>query len=92
MVGSRLFTVGLLAGLASATSLSTRDADPLASCPGYRASNVKTSATGLTAKLTLAGQPCNAYGADLKDLILEVTYESGMRFLFWEWSLGGLEY
>ncbi|KAK4131223.1 hypothetical protein BT67DRAFT_166576 [Trichocladium antarcticum] len=32
---------------------------PLAKCPGYRASNVQTSATGLVADLKLAGAACN---------------------------------
>jgi alpha-glucosidase len=46
-------------------------------CPGYKASRVKTSATGLTADLKLAGAPCNTYGTDLEKLRLEVTYEDG---------------
>lgn len=69
----------LCAGLASAAIIK-RDYpsdDPLTSCPGYKASNVKTSPTGLTADLTLAGSACNVYGDDLKDLILQVTYETG---------------
>lgn len=74
-----LFT-WLCAGLVSATSLTTRDYpsdDPLTSCPGYTASNVQTSDTGLTADLTLAGTACNVYGDDLTDLTLSVTYETG---------------
>lgn len=51
--------------------------DPLAKCPGYKASHVKTSSSGLTAELTLAGPACNVYGTDLKDLRLEVVYETG---------------
>lgn len=46
-------------------------------CPGYRASNVLTTANGLTAKLTLAGTPCNLYGTDLEDLTLTVEYQTG---------------
>ena len=53
--------------------------DKLAKCPGYKASNVKTSATGLTATLTLAGAPCNVYGDDLRELRLEVSYETDSR-------------
>jgi alpha-glucosidase len=49
----------------------------LSECPGYKASRVKTSATGLTADLKLAGTPCNTYGTDLEKLRLEVTYEDG---------------
>lgn len=51
---------------------------PLAACPGYKASNVQTTASGLIADLTLAGEACNVYGADLTDLVLEVSYDTGM--------------
>ncbi|KAL1867940.1 hypothetical protein VTK73DRAFT_3905 [Phialemonium thermophilum] len=75
--------VWLWAGLAAAaTDLAPRDYpsdDPLVHCPGYKASNVKTSATGLTADLSLAGSACNIYGTDLKNLKLEVTYETENR-------------
>ena len=47
------------------------------SCPGYSASNVRQSANGLTADLTLAGEACNIYGTDLPDLTLTVEYQSG---------------
>lgn len=86
MVGSRLLAFGLLAvtGLSSALipprdiEIASRfESSALAKCPGYKASRVKTSATGLTAELTLAGKACNVYGTDLKDLILQVTYETG---------------
>jgi len=46
------------------------------SCPGYKASNIKTSSTGLSASLTLAGTACNAYGTDLNDLTLTVEYQT----------------
>ena len=59
-------------------SIFPRAADTLASCPGYKASNVKTSSTGLTATLTLAGPACNIYGTDLTSLTLTVTYEECM--------------
>ena len=42
--------------------------DAQTACPGYKASNVQQSASGLTATLTLAGQPCNAYGGDVESL------------------------
>lgn len=62
-------------GLASATVLTRAvDAD---SCPGYTAKNVKENSHGFVADLSLAGKPCNIYGSDLKDLKLEVTYDSG---------------
>ncbi|KAK2600207.1 hypothetical protein QQS21_005081 [Conoideocrella luteorostrata] len=67
-------------GLASASALINRDGgDALANCPGYKASNVRTSDNGLTADLSLAGTACNVYGTDLKNLILEVTYETDNR-------------
>ena len=46
-------------------------------CPGYKASNVHTTDTGMTASLTLAGTPCDVYGTDLKDLALTVEYQTG---------------
>lgn len=79
----RLWGSLLLAGLASGAVLSRSDTsnNALAACPGYKASNVKTSNNGLTAQLSLAGKACNVYGNDLKDLILEVTYENGKSCL-----------
>jgi hypothetical protein len=74
MLGSSLVGFGLLAGVCSAALLPRSD---LNRCPGYKASNVKTSATGLTADLKLAGPPCNTYGTDLEKLRLQVTYETG---------------
>ncbi|KUJ18315.1 glycoside hydrolase family 31 protein [Mollisia scopiformis] len=53
--------------------------DPLASCPGYEASNVKTTASSLTVELGLAGTACNVYGTDLTSLTLEVVYETDDR-------------
>lgn len=51
--------------------------DPLAACPGYKATNVKQSPTGLTADLTLAGKACNVFGTDLNDLVLDVSFDTG---------------
>lgn len=69
-----------MAVAASAAALIPRDyptGDALAACPGYTASNVKSTALGLTADLTLAGEACNVYGTDLKDLVLDVSYDTG---------------
>ncbi|ROV94562.1 hypothetical protein VMCG_08149 [Cytospora schulzeri] len=78
-----VFLSWLFASLVSAAStLTTRDYhsdDPLLACPGYEASNVKTTPTGLTASLTLAGTACDIYGDDLQDLTLGVTYETDTR-------------
>ncbi|ORY57259.1 family 31 glycosyl hydrolase [Pseudomassariella vexata] len=66
----------------SAAAIVKRDypsGDPLATCPGYKALNVQTSSSGLTADLTLAGDSCDAYGTDLIDLTLEVSYDTANR-------------
>lgn len=55
-------------------SLKSRAA--VSDCPGYEASNVVKSDSGLTADLTLAGDACNAFGTDLKDLKLVVEHQS----------------
>ncbi|KAL2071530.1 hypothetical protein VTL71DRAFT_12765 [Oculimacula yallundae] len=81
------FTMAILFGLvvlavtavSSSSILSRASKDPLDACPGYKASNIKTSASTLTADLTLAGTACNAYSDDLKDLTLEVVYETNDR-------------
>lgn len=43
-------------------------------CPGYKASSVHHDARGMSAKLQLAGAPCNAYGTDVDALDLTVEY------------------
>lgn len=48
-------------------------------CPGYKASQVRESGSGLTAVLTLAGAPCNAYGNDIEVLNLVVEHQSAHR-------------
>ena len=63
--------LALLASLAGVMAASVDD------CPGYAASNVKQTATGLTADLTLAGPACNIYGYDLGALKLLVEYQTG---------------
>ncbi|TKA61584.1 hypothetical protein B0A49_12264 [Cryomyces minteri] len=50
-----------------------------ASCPGYKASNVKQTDNSLSADLTLAGPACNIYGTDLTNLVLNVEYETNDR-------------
>ncbi|KAH9816984.1 glycoside hydrolase family 31 protein [Teratosphaeria destructans] len=76
----------LLAGVVSANPVpallerqSANGSDSLAGCPGYKASNVQTSNSGLTADLTLAGTACNVYGTDIEDLTLIVEYQSDKR-------------
>lgn len=48
-------------------------------CPGYTASNVQTSDTGLTANLDLAGPGCTVYGNDIENLTLTVEYQDTNR-------------
>lgn len=73
---SGLALVGSLAGVFGSKR---KDSAPESrdGCPGYQASNVKLTAHGLTADLALAGDACNTYGYDLKDLKLEVEYQTG---------------
>lgn len=67
----------LIASASAAAGLVTRDA---ATCPGYKATNVKTEQGSIvSADLTLAGAACNVYGTDLDNLVLQVEYETGMR-------------
>ncbi|KAK1071370.1 hypothetical protein LTR33_010476 [Friedmanniomyces endolithicus] len=75
-----------IASLVSATPVpaiferqSGNDTVNLSACPGYKASNVQTSGTGLTASLSLAGIACNACGTDLTDLTLTVEYQTDQR-------------
>ncbi|EKM60245.1 glycoside hydrolase family 31 protein [Phanerochaete carnosa HHB-10118-sp] len=51
----------------------------ISACPGYTLQNLAETATGLTADLALAGPACNAFGHDLANLTLEVTYDSETR-------------
>jgi alpha-glucosidase len=50
----------------------------LDACPGYKAANVTVDGPKLTAKLVLAGNPCNVFGKDIEVLELSVVYETGM--------------
>ncbi|KAF4449003.1 glycoside hydrolase family 31 protein [Fusarium austroafricanum] len=48
-------------------------------CPGYAAQNVKNTTSGLTADLKLAGEACDVYGKDIRDLKLTVEYQTDNR-------------
>lgn len=74
-----LLAVTLLHGSANATFLSPAILD---SCPGYSASNVRTSHDGLTADLVLNAMPCNVFGNDIEKLSLSVVYETGGPIMF----------
>lgn len=79
---SRLWAIAtiLLSLLGPAADLAcAEEVDPalLDACPGYNATNVKVDGPTLTAKLILAGAPCNVFGNDIKALDLTVVYETG---------------
>ncbi|KAF2716784.1 glycoside hydrolase family 31 protein [Polychaeton citri CBS 116435] len=67
----------------TAPSLTPTILDPTApdpqACPGYIASNVVQSGHGFTADLTIAGPHCQAFGNDIDDLTLEVSYQTADR-------------
>lgn len=67
---------------ADVTSILNRRA-AVDACPGYTASNVVESDSGLTADLTLSGAACNAYSDDIKDLKLLVEYQTGKSTVFY---------
>jgi alpha-glucosidase len=66
-----------LVAAASALAIAPRQNNDT-SCPGYSASNVETTGTGLSADLSLAGSPCNSYGKDIENLRLTVSYDTCM--------------
>lgn len=48
-------------------------------CPGYKASNVTENSHGFTADLAIAGAECQAFGNDIADLTLEISYQAKER-------------
>lgn len=81
MLGGIALTGAVLAATVSGRAVVVRQsnatADGASSCPGYSASNVQTTGTGLTADLALAGPACNSYGEDIQNLKLTVNYDTG---------------
>ena len=69
-----------LLGLLGAAVAVWVDPTTLDACPGYKATNVNSSGSTLTADLSLAGQACNVFGTDVQKLKLEVMYETGRMF------------
>ena len=55
-------------------------------CPGYTASNVVENDSSFTADLTLAGDACNAFSDDIKDLKILVEYQTGEYSAVCEYS------
>jgi len=75
----RRVAVLLFISLSPATAVIRPRLPNVNSCPGYRATYVKETGSGLTAELQLAGAACNIYGRDLETLKLQVTYDSSIN-------------
>jgi alpha-glucosidase len=73
---SLIHAIPILQDRADIASILTRRAE-IDACPGYTVSNVVENESTLTADLTLAGDACNAYSEDVKDLKLLVEYQTG---------------
>jgi hypothetical protein len=72
---SQLIVGAALAVTATSRALVPRQSSDVS--PGYSASNVQFTDTGLTADLTLAGPATNTYGNDIENLKLSVNYDTG---------------
>lgn len=79
MLGPVRVAALLLALFVSSAYLSPITPSGVGSCPGYKATNVVTTDSTLTADLSLNGSPCNVYGTDLTDLQLVVEYQTGVQ-------------
>jgi hypothetical protein len=55
--------------------------DQFLSLTGYKLISLEENETGLTAHLGLMGTACNAFGQDIPDVIVQVTYETDTRCL-----------
>ncbi|KAF8815919.1 hypothetical protein BYT27DRAFT_7186387 [Phlegmacium glaucopus] len=51
----------------------------VSSCQGYKLGSLEENDAGLTARLSLMGPACNAFGQDISDLTVQVTYETNSR-------------
>ncbi|KAJ1668223.1 hypothetical protein IW140_000473 [Coemansia sp. RSA 1813] len=61
-------------------------------CPGYTVTDKQVTDIGFTASLTLAGIPCNAYGNDISDLNLKVTFDTENRIHVHIYDRAGKQY
>ncbi|KAJ2653614.1 hypothetical protein IWW40_000308 [Coemansia sp. RSA 1250] len=50
-----------------------------ASCPGYKAYHVVETSNGLQASLVLNGAPCNVFGQDISELMIDVSFDTDSR-------------
>lgn len=75
-----------IAGSAVGSAVVKRAVD-LESCPGYVVGNVQEGSGGLSAELRMEGTPCDAFGRDLRDLRVEVEYQTGGLILSFSFSL-----
>ena len=76
----------VVSDLESRATDSYPDYRKLASCPGYKATSIKKTSSGIVADLQLAGNACNVYGDDLTKLTLTVTSETGRLFYPSRWG------
>lgn len=49
--------------------------------PGYTLGSVSETKTGLTAQLTLTGNPCHVFSDDISNLTVKITYETTTRYV-----------
>ncbi|KAK7045115.1 glycoside hydrolase family 31 protein [Favolaschia claudopus] len=69
--GSVVLLVAACSALGASLNVST--------CPGYTLSALSETQNGFTAHLDLAGPACNAFGTDIANLTIQVTYETQTR-------------
>lgn len=87
MLLKALYGLALLRNVFGAAVFRKQAAGNIDDCPGYSASDIVNTATGLTAKLTLAGPACNVYGTDVQNLRLLVNYDSSTPTNLWRLSI-----
>ncbi|KAF9563513.1 hypothetical protein CPC08DRAFT_324975 [Agrocybe pediades] len=70
--------LSLIVGDQNSTAATPHSLD-ISNCQGYKVSSITESNTGLIARLSLIGPSCNAFGKDISDLTVQVTYETDAR-------------
>ncbi|KAJ5041518.1 uncharacterized protein L3040_005103 [Drepanopeziza brunnea f. sp. 'multigermtubi'] len=74
--------LALLASAVSGVAVSEKQytaTDARDGCPGYVASNIVQTGTGLSASLKLGGTACNVHGTDVPELKLTVNHDTESR-------------